>query len=107
VNAGNLPNFATAVKRTGFTQISGDYQFFSDFYLEDASFFRMDDINLGYTFKEIGNWEGNIRVAASCQNVFVLTKYSGIDPEINSTDGVDRTFWPRPRTFSVRLNVNF
>ena len=107
VNAGNLPNFATAVKRTGFTQISGDYQFFSDFYLEDASFFRMDDINLGYTFKEIGSWGGNIRVAASCQNVFVLTKYSGIDPEINSTDGVDRTFWPRPRTFSVRLNVNF
>ena len=107
VNAGNLPNFATAVTRTGFTQISGDYQFFSDFYLEDASFFRMDDINLGYTFKEIGNWAGNIRVAASCQNVFVLTKYTGIDPEINSTDGVDRTFWPRPRTFSVRLNVNF
>ena len=107
VNAGNLPNFATAVKRTGFTQISGDYQFFSDFYLENASFFRMDDINLGYTFKEIGNWGGNIRVAASCQNVFVITNYSGIDPEINSTDGVDRTFWPRPRTFSVRLNVNF
>ena len=107
VNAGNLPNFATAVKRTGFTQISGDYQFFSDFYLENASFFRMDDINLGYTFKEIGNWQGNIRVAASCQNVFVITNYSGIDPEINSTDGVDRTFWPRPRTFSLRLNVNF
>ena len=107
VNAGNLPNFATAVKRTGFTQISGDYQFFSDFYLEDASFFRMDDINLGYTFKDLGKWGGNIRVAASCQNVFVLTKYSGIDPEINSTDGVDRTFWPRPRTFSVRLNINF
>ena len=107
VNAGNLPNFATAVKRTGFTQISSDYQFFSDFYLEDASFFRMDDINFGYTFKEVGNWGGNIRVAASCQNVFVITNYSGIDPEINSMDGVDRTFWPRPRTFSVRLNVNF
>ena len=107
VNAGNLPNFATAVKRTGFTQISGDYQFFSDFYLEDASFFRMDDINLGYTFRDINEKGANIRVAASCQNVFVITNYSGIDPEINSTDGVDRTFWPRPRTFSVRLNVNF
>ena len=107
VNAGNLPNFATAVKRTGFTQISGDYQFFSDFYLEDASFFRMDDINLGYTFRDINEKGANIRVAASCQNVFVITNYSGIDPEINSADGVDRTFWPRPRTFSVRLNVNF
>ncbi len=107
VNAGNLPNFANAVKRTGFTQISGDYQFYSDFYLEDASFFRLDDINLGYTFKDIRNWGGNIRVAASCQNVFVITKYSGIDPEVNSADGVDRTFWPRPRTYSLRLNVNF
>ena len=107
VNAGNLPNFATAVKRTGFTQISGDYQFYSDFYLEDASFFRLDDINLGYTFRDIRNWRGDIRIAASCQNVAVFTKYSGIDPEVNSTDGVDRTFWPRPRTFSLRLNVNF
>ena len=107
VNSGALPNFATVVKRTGFTQINSDYQPFSDLFLEDASFFRMDDINVGYTFKEIGQWAGNIRVAASCQNVFVLTKYSGIDPEINNTDGVDRTFWPRPRTFSVRLNINF
>ena len=107
VNAGNLPNFATAVKRTGFTQISGDYQFLSDFYLEDASFLRLDDINFGYTFKEIGNWAGNIRVAASCQNVFVLTKYTGIDPEITNPNGVDGSFWPRPRTYSVRLNINF
>ncbi len=107
VNAGNLPNFATAVKRTGFTQISGDYQYYSDFYLEDASFFRLDDINLGYTFREIGNWGGNIRVAASCQNVFVLSSYTGIDPEITDPSGVDKTFWPRPRTYSVRLNINF
>ena len=107
VNAGNLPNFATAVKRTGFKGISSDYQYYSDFYLEDASFFRMDDINLGYTFKDLRNWEGNIRVAASCQNVFVISNYSGIDPEINGTDGVDRTFWPRPRTFAIRLNINF
>ena len=107
VNAGNLPNFATVVKRTGFTATNIEPQNLSDYFLEDGSFFRMDDINLGYTFKEIGSWGGNIRVAASCQNVFVLTKYSGIDPEINSTNGVDQTFWPRPRTFSVRLNVNF
>ena len=107
VNAGNLPNFAKAAVKSGFKAISGDYQFFSDYYLENASFFRLDDINLGYTFKDLGKWAGNIRIAASCQNVFVLTKYSGIDPEINSTDGVDRSFWPRPRTYSLRLNINF
>lgn len=107
INAGNLPNFAQAVKRTGFKALSGDNQFISDLYIENASFFRLDDINLGYTFRNLGKWEGNIRLAAACQNVFVITSYSGIDPEINSTDGVDRTFWPRPRTYSLRLNINF
>jgi iron complex outermembrane receptor protein len=67
----------------------------------------MDDINLGYTFKEIGNWGGNIRIAASCQNVFVLSGFSGVDPEVNNNSGVSSTFWPRPRTYSLRLNINF
>ncbi len=107
VNSGNLPNYANAVRRTGFTGISENYQLLSDFYLEDASFFRLDDINLGYTFKDIRNWGGNIRVAASCQNVFVISSYSGLDPEVNSEDGLDKTFWPRPRTYSVRVNINF
>lgn len=107
VNAGNLPNFAYAAKRTGFKGISSDYQYLSDLYLEDASFFRIDDINLGYTFRNFRNWGGTIRVALGCQNAAVFTSYSGIDPEINSIDGVDRTFWPRPRTYSLRLNINF
>jgi iron complex outermembrane receptor protein len=111
VNAGNLPNFSTVVKKTGFMKTSVEPQNLSDYFLEDASYFRMDDINFGYTFKEIGNWNGNIRIAASCQNVFVLTKFSGVDPELvpndGKIDGVNKAFWPRPRTFSLRLNVNF
>jgi iron complex outermembrane receptor protein len=79
----------------------------SDYFIEDASFFRMDDINLGYTFRDIRNWNGNIRVAASCQNVFVLTGFSGVDPEVNNNSGVSDTFWPRPRTYSLRLSINF
>ena len=106
-NQGHLPNFANVVKKTGFTDVNDTYQYMTDLFIEDASFFRMDDINLGYTFKEIGNWAGNIRVAASCQNVFVLSKFSGIDPETNGTSGINNSFWPRPRTFSLRLNVNF
>ena len=107
VNAGNLSNYATVVKKTGFTAPNKLAQYVSDYFLEDASFFRMDDINLGYTFKEIGNWGGNIRIAASCQNVFVLTSFSGVDPEVNNNSGVSSTFWPRPRTYSLRLNINF
>ena len=107
LNAGNVPNLAYVVKRTGWTDVNSGEQSYSDYFIEDASFFRLDDINLGYTFRDIRNWRGDIRIAASCQNVAVFSKYSGIDPEVNSTDGVDRTFWPRPRTFSLRLNVNF
>ncbi|MEE0236172.1 MAG: TonB-dependent receptor [Bacteroidales bacterium] len=106
-NQGHLPNFAQVVKQTGFTAVNDTYQYMTDLFIEDASFFRMDDINLGYTFKEIGSWGGNIRVAASCQNVFVLTGFKGVDPETNNTSGINNSFWPRPRTFSLRLNVNF
>ena len=106
-NQGHLPNFATVVKTTGFTDVNDTYQYMTDLFIKDASFFRMDDINLGYTFKEIGNWGGNIRVAASCQNVFVLTGFKGVDPETDNTTGINNSFWPRPRTFSLRLNVNF
>ena len=101
-----MSNFATAVKNTGFTAANSGEQWLSDMFVEDASFFRLDDINLGYTFKDIRNWKGNIRIAASCQNVVVLTGFSGIDPEVD-LNGVSNSFWPRPRTYSLRLNINF
>ena len=107
VNAGNLPNFAKYVKKTGFTAANSGEQWYSDMFLENASFFRMDDINLGYTFRDIKNWGGDIRIAFSAQNVFVITGYSGVDPELPGTTGIDGTIWPRPRTFSLRVNINF
>ena len=107
LNAGNLPNFAKVVNKTGFTKANSGEQWYSDYFLEDASFFRMDDINLGYTFKQIGSWKGSLRLAVGVQNVFVITNYSGIDPEINNVNGIDGSMWPRPRTYSLRLNVNF
>lgn len=107
VNAGNLPNFAQYVKTTGFTGANSGEQWYSDMFLENASFFRMDDINLGYTFRNIRNWGGDIRLAFSAQNVFVITGYSGVDPELPGTTGIDGTIWPRPRTYSLRVNVNF
>ena len=105
---GGLSNFATTVLRTGWVGTSNTTaQNTSDLFLENASFFRMDDINLGYTFGKIGNTDLKLRVAAGVQNVFVLTKYSGVDPEVSSLTGVDGAIWPRPRTYSVRLNLNF
>ena len=102
-----LSNFATTVLRTVWTAIGISEQDYSDLYLEDASFFRMDDINLGYTFEKVGNTDLNIRVAAGVQNVFVITKYSGVDPEVSGVTGIDGTIWPRPRIYSLRVNLNF
>ena len=106
-NQGHLPNFTTAVLTTGFKGVNDEKQYMTDLFLEDASFFRMDDINVGYTFKDVCDWLGNIRIAASCQNVFIISGYSGVDPETNNTTGLNSSFWPRPRTYSIRLNVNF
>ena len=107
LNAGNLPNQATIVKKTGFTAANSKYQWYSDMFLENASFFRLDDINLGYTFGNIGRWGTDIRLAFGVQNVFIITGYSGVDPEVISVEGIDNVMWPRPRTYSLRLNINF
>ena len=107
LNAGNLPNQATLVKKTGFTAPNSSQQWYSDYFIENASFFRLDDINLGYTFRSVGRWESDIRLAFGVQNVFILTGYSGMDPETTTENGIDNTIWPRPRIYSLRLGVNF
>ncbi|WP_188407077.1 SusC/RagA family TonB-linked outer membrane protein [Psychroflexus salis] len=78
---------------------------FSDIYIEDASFLRMDNIQLGYTFENFFQKGNNFRVYAGVQNAFIITDYSGLDPEIFG--GIDNTIYPRPRTFLVGANVNF
>ena len=107
LNSGALPNQARLVKKTGFTAPNSGQQWYSDYFLENASFFRLDDINLGYTFRGVARTETDIRIGASLQNVFVLTGYSGPDPEVTAENGIDNTMWPRPRTWSLRINVNF
>ncbi|PTB91057.1 SusC/RagA family TonB-linked outer membrane protein, partial [Marivirga lumbricoides] len=88
-------------------------------YLEDGSFLRLNNATLGYNLnpKNIGLGEliSNIRLSVTGQNLFVLTDYSGFDPEINTgntidgiqTFGIDRFTYPSPRTFLVGLNVTF
>ena len=107
INAGILSNYATSVLKTGWTDGNSQEQWYSDAFLENASFFRLDDITLGYTFKKLGNSDLSLRLAAGVQNVFVITKYSGIDPEVSSKEGIDGAVWPRPRIYSLRVNLNF
>jgi iron complex outermembrane receptor protein len=65
----------------------------------------MDNINLGYKFNRLFTERLNGRVAFTVQNAFVITKYSGLDPEV--AGGIDNNIFPRPRTFMLGLNLNF
>jgi iron complex outermembrane receptor protein len=80
----------------------------SSFYIEDASFLRLDNLSLGYTFPKL--WNG-IRLYFAAQNLFVITKYKGLDPEVDMsglTPSVEyREFYPKSRTFSFGMNLNF
>ena len=71
-----------------------------------ASFFRMDNITLGYTFQKLFNDKQTARVYFTVQNPFVITKYKGLDPEI-SGEGIDKELYPRPRSFMLGVNLNF
>lgn len=77
----------------------------SDYYLENASFLKMDNLTLGYDFGRIFNNAVSIKGILGVQNVFTITKYSGTDPEISG--GIDRNFYPRPRTFLLGFTLNF
>ena len=82
-------------------------QYLSDYYLQNASFLRLDNINIGYNFGKIAHNKAAFRLSGSVQNAFVWTKYKGLDPENSSSSGVDNTIYPRPRVFSLTANLDF
>ncbi len=107
IDKGYLINSHPNVPTFGFTQSATTQQRLSDMFLENASFFRLDDVNLGYTFRNVSKQNLSIRLAAGVQNVCVITNYSGLDPEGSVAGGIDGNVYPRPRIYSVRLGINF
>ena len=95
-----LKNVPSLITDAGFTNA----QFFSDYYIQNASFLRLDNISLGYNFSKVFD-KANIRVYTTVQNAFVITDYKGLDPEIQS--GIDNDVYPRPRTFLLGVSVDF
>jgi len=83
-------------------------QYLSDYYIENATFFRLDNLNFGYDAGKIfQNRTSQLRITASIQNLFVLSNYSGLDPENSSSTGVDNVIYPRPRIYSLGFNLDF
>ncbi len=99
-----LSNGSSNVLESGFTG-SGQRFFQSDYYVQNASFLRMDNINIGYNIGKLFNDKATLRANANVQNAFVITKYKGADPEINN--GIDNNFYPRPRTYVLGVNLDF
>ena len=101
-------NLHASVLETGFTAP----QYFSDYYVENASFLRMDNLTVGYTINNVSN-NMRFRVYATVQNLFVITDYSGLDPEIGNVSsdstvprvGIDDNVYPRARTFIIGVSV--
>jgi iron complex outermembrane receptor protein len=103
-NGGILSNVPSSILDTNFQTTSN--VLLSDIYIENASYLKMDNVTLGYTFRKIMNESTSLRMFTGVQNVFVLTKYSGLDPEITN-NGVDKTIYPRQRTILFGLNLKF
>lgn len=105
-----LPNNLLSSAVTKNVQMDDDPQY-SDYYLEEGSFVKLDNLTLGYTFKVGGKYIKNLRTYASGRNLLTITGYSGLDPELQDvgfTTGIDgRGFYPRTKSFTVGLNIGF
>ena len=102
---GYYENTTKDIAALGWT--SYNYQL-SDYFVQNGSFLKCDNITLGYNFDNLLKREGyNItgRIYVSCSNVFTLTKYKGLDPE--QTSGIENSVYPRSRTFLLGINLNF
>ncbi|MEM7484971.1 MAG: TonB-dependent receptor [Bacteroidota bacterium] len=100
----DLRNVATSVLSSNF-EGTRDEITFSDYYVRDASFIRMDNMTLGYTVDKLWKENTRMRIFSTLQNVFVITDYDGLDPEI--TNGIDNNIYPRPFTVQVGLSLDF
>ena len=94
-------NLDASVLKNGFV----DPQYFSDVYVEDGSFLRMDNITLGYTLRRLRSFQ-QLRIYGTVQNVFTITDYSGVDP-MAGVNGIDRNIYPLSRTFTTGVMIGF
>lgn len=98
--AGQVNNLSASYADTHFSK----RRYESDYYLENASFLKMDNLQLTYDFGKLGFIQG-LNLSAMVQNVFTITKYSGLDPE--NDWGIEGSVYPRPRTYSLTVGLNF
>ncbi|WP_460575365.1 SusC/RagA family TonB-linked outer membrane protein [Flavobacterium koreense] len=99
-----LNNINPSFFDTGFVY-EGNNRYFSDYYIQDASFVKLDNVSVGYSFNEPFGKSTSAKLSFGVQNALTITKYKGIDPEIFG--GIDNTIYPRARMYVIGCNVNF
>lgn len=97
---GYWKNFPKYLSNTHFVK----RQFTSDYFVSNASFFKLDNLSIGYTYSDV---KGKMipRLSFTIQNVMTITNYEGLDPEVSG--GIDNNFYPRPRTFMVGIGFTY
>ncbi|MBB4800456.1 iron complex outermembrane receptor protein [Flavobacterium nitrogenifigens] len=102
----DLSNVSSDYLNTGFVfEDNGTQRYLSNYYVKDASFIKLDNVTLGYTLDKSLLKDVSLRFSAGVQNVFVLTKYDGLDPE--KFNGIDGNVYPRARTYLFGVNASF
>ena len=107
-SSGSFANVAASgylsnrVKNVAFTNFENS-QYFSDYYMENGSFMKLDNLTAGYNFRDLIQDKMNLRVYATAQNLFTITKYTGLDPEV--FNGIDNNIYPRPRIFLLGISL--
>jgi len=99
--SGFFNNLPTLVYDTKFN----NPQYWSDYYVENASFFRLDNISVGYNFNKLFTQKLKARLSFTVNNAFVITKYKGLDPEVDG--GIDNNIYPRPRVYVLGVNITY
>jgi len=100
-----LGNVTSSVYGTNFV----NNQYLSDYYVQNASFFKLDYVSLSYNFGNVIKHTTDLRVSVTVNNVLTITKYTGVDPEVNtgSSLGIDNNIYPRSRVFVLGVNLLF
>ncbi|PRZ26502.1 SusC/RagA family TonB-linked outer membrane protein [Flavobacterium granuli] len=102
----DLANISSDYLNTGFDfEDNGTSRYLSNYFVKDASFIKLDNVTVGYTLDKALLKAASLRFTAGVQNVLILTKYGGLDPE--KFNGIDGNVYPRARTFLFGVNANF
>ena len=107
--SGFMNNTTPYANKVNFKLSDKTYDALTDYFVENASFLKCDNITLGYSFENLfkgGSYKGiSGRVYATASNVFTITKYDGLDPEVSG--GIDNVIYPRPLSLLLGVSLNF